>query len=122
MSTPLSSVLIAPCLLADRPEPVATPVNAIVCIIDQGYIQQQNNGTAWVPYSPFDAAGGITELTGDVVSGPGSGSQAAVLMARASNPSSPVEGQFCMVVAAGVAEIRVFTSGVWQAVASLTLP
>lgn len=63
-------------------QPLATAVGdgTLYFVTDEGVIEQ-SNGAAWVSYSDT-ADSGITQLTGDVTAGPGSGSVAATIGAN----------------------------------------
>lgn len=52
-----------------------------------GHIEY-GNGTTWVDTGISSTGGGITQLTGDVTAGPGSGSQAATLSTTTVTPGS----------------------------------
>lgn len=67
--------------------PVATDVapGTLYYSSDMGVLER-SDGTTWESYSA--TSGGITQLTGDVTAGPGSGSQAATLANTAVTPGS----------------------------------
>ena len=62
-------------------QPLATDVapGTLFGVTDEGDIIERSDGAAWVAYSPAVVSGGITQLTGDVTAGPGSGSVAATI-------------------------------------------
>lgn len=51
-------------------------------------VVERSNGTIWQSFSAAIVAGGITQLTGDVTAGPGSGSQVATLANTAVTPAA----------------------------------
>lgn len=61
-------------------QPAATDVaEGTLYYVSDEQVTEQSRGAAWVDYSDSGASGGITELTGDVTAGPGSGTQAATI-------------------------------------------
>lgn len=65
---------------ADQPAPALVAEGTIYCVTDEDDILEMRDDTvAWVSYSPAAATGAIDQLTGDVLAGPGSGSQVATL-------------------------------------------
>lgn len=64
-----------------QPAATTVPVGTLYFVTDESVIER-SNGTTWQSYSGT-AASGITELTGDVTAGPGSGSQVASIAALA---------------------------------------
>lgn len=65
-------------------QPLATEVNenTLYYVTDEFTTEQSINGN-WVTYADTAGSGGITELTGDVTAGPGSGSEVATIAANA---------------------------------------
>jgi hypothetical protein len=63
-------------------QPIATDVaeGTLYYVTDEALTEQQRGGS-WVDYSDA-GSGGITELTGDVTAGPGTGSEIATLAAE----------------------------------------
>lgn len=62
-------------------QPAATDVaEGTLYYVSDEQVTEQSRAGAWVDYSDSGASGGITELTGDVTAGPGSGSQAATIV------------------------------------------
>ncbi len=77
MASRLQDVLLQG-IAADRP--LATDVaNGTLYFSTDTEITEQSDGSTWSPYSVAAASFGITELTGDVTAGPGSGSEAATI-------------------------------------------
>lgn len=70
---------------AAQPAATAVPVGTLYFVTDEG-VTERSSGTAWEAYS--SAAAAMTQLTGDVTAGPGSGSQAATLASTAVTPGS----------------------------------
>lgn len=64
-----------------QPAATTVPIGTLYFVTDESIIER-SNGTIWQSYSGA-AASGITELTGDITAGPGSGSQAASIAANA---------------------------------------
>ena len=74
----------------DRPLPTAVAPGTLYYSSDIE-VTERSNGTAWESYSDAGGSsgtGGITELTGDVTAGPGTGSQATTLGNTAVTPGS----------------------------------
>lgn len=64
-------------LRADQPLATSVPIGTLYGVTDEDDLIERSDGSAWVTYSP--SGSGITQLTGEVIAGPGVGSQAAVL-------------------------------------------
>jgi hypothetical protein len=81
-------------LLASRP--AATDVlEGTLYFATDTQLAYRSNGTTWDTLSVAGGVvGGITQLTGDVTAGPGSGSQAATLANTAVTPGSYTRGNF----------------------------
>ena len=62
---------------ASQPAASSVPVGTLYFVTDESIIER-SSGSAWQSYSNV-ATPGITQLTGDVTAGPGTGSQAATL-------------------------------------------
>lgn len=60
-----------------QPAATAVPVGTLYYVTDEG-VTERSSGSAWQSFSDTGTSG-ITQLTGDVTAGPGSGSQAATL-------------------------------------------
>lgn len=75
----LSDVLLQG-LRAAQPAAATTAEGTLYFVTDEE-VTEQVSGGAWTPYSAAAASLGITELTGDVTAGPGSGTQAATIPA-----------------------------------------
>lgn len=65
---------------ANQPAATDVVIGTLYYVTDEG-VTERSNGTTWEDYS--DGGAGITELTGDVTAGPGSGSQAATIVNEA---------------------------------------
>lgn len=75
-------------LAADRPASTITAPGTLYYSTDTNVIERvSDDGTTWEAYSVAGASG-ITQLTGDVTAGPGSGSVAATLANTAVTPGS----------------------------------
>lgn len=68
---------------ASQPLATSVAIGTLFCVTDESNIVERSNGTIWQAYSPSAAVSGITQLTGDVTAGPGSGSQVATIAALA---------------------------------------
>lgn len=65
---------------ANQPIPTLVSPGALYYVTDESVTERvSDDGTTWEDFSDGGSAGGITELTGDVTAGPGSGTQAATL-------------------------------------------
>src|SRR5690242_5816302 len=84
---PYQDLVLAPDTRANQPAANSVPMGTQYCVTDEGNIVERSNGATWDAYSPA-AGGGITELTGDVTAGPGSGSQAATIANTTVTPGS----------------------------------
>lgn len=62
---------------ADQPAATVVSVGTLYYVTDEGVLER-SNGTTWEEYSDT-SGGGITQLTGAITAGPGSGSQAATI-------------------------------------------
>lgn len=62
---------------ANQPVASSVPAGTLYGVTDENNLIERSNGSAWVTYSP--SGSGITQLTGEVLAGPGVGSQAATL-------------------------------------------
>lgn len=67
---------------ANQPSFLLVPVGTLYCVTNEGGIIERNSGTAWESFSPVATSPAITQLTGDVTAGPGSGSVAATIAAN----------------------------------------
>lgn len=65
-------------LRADQPSASSVVEGSLYFVTDEEVTEQQFGGV-WTPYSSTGSGGGITQLTGNVTAGPGSGSQAATI-------------------------------------------
>jgi hypothetical protein len=63
---------------AAQPLATSVPIGTLYYVTDETVLER-SDGTNWQSYSASVVAGGITQLTGDVTAGPGSGSQAATI-------------------------------------------
>ncbi|MET0787204.1 MAG: hypothetical protein ABWY25_10905, partial [Paenisporosarcina sp.] len=63
---------------ADQPAATDVAVGTLYFVTDENVIEQ-SDGTSWLPYS--STTSGVTQLTGDVTAGPGSGSLVATIPA-----------------------------------------
>src|SRR5436190_4943561 len=78
----LQDVLLPPDTLSNRPAAAPSNNGFLYCITDQNNLLVRSNGTSWENYSSTISTG-LTQLTGDVTAGPGTGSVAATIAANA---------------------------------------
>lgn len=104
MSTRLEDVILIGTRAA---QPLATAVSpGTLYYVSNESVLERSNGTTWVSYSVAVVAGGITQLTGAITAGPGSGSQAAAL---ANDAVTTVKILDANVTTAKIADINVTT-------------
>jgi len=65
---------------AAQPAATAVPAGTLYFVTDETTLER-SNGAVWQSYSVSGSGTGITQLTGDVTAGPGSGSQVATIPA-----------------------------------------
>lgn len=63
---------------ANQPAASAVAEGTLYYVTDES-VTEQSRSSAWVDYSDAGSGSGISQLTGDVTAGPGSGSQAATI-------------------------------------------
>lgn len=65
---------------ADQPAATAVANGTLYAVSDEDFLIEQSDGAAWNQFGPTPTTDtGITQLTGNVTAGPGSGSQAATI-------------------------------------------
>jgi trimeric autotransporter adhesin len=85
MSTSTTAGFLPPVMTTTQKNAISSPATGLIVYDSTLGSLQEYNGSTWVAVS---GTGGITQLTGDVTAGPGSGSQAATLSTVNSNVGS----------------------------------
>lgn len=97
---------------ADQPSFLLVPVGTLYCVTDESDIVERNSGAAWESFSPTASSPAITQLTGDVTAGPGSGSQVATIAANAVTPAkmaTVATARFLGRITAGIGNVEALT-------------